>query len=121
MASIRPPPPKTKAEAAPSSMSTGNVAQTPVVSGALGPVISVCVQVAFRMAGDYAEVNQRIRRVHAGVAKCSSQDWFQKEKYKSYIALCCQVSLVSFNPEEIFHILSFVTLKYLKSYKSVIL
>ena len=44
-----------------------------------------------------------------------------KEKYKSYIALCCQVSLVSFNPEEIFHILSFVTLKYLKSYKSVIL
>lgn len=82
MASIRPPPPKTKAEAAPSSMSTGNVAQTPVVSGALGPVISVCVQVAFRMAGDYAEVNQRIRRVHAGVAKCSSQDWFQKKKKK---------------------------------------
>ena len=82
MASIRPPPPKTKAEAAPSSMSTGNVAQTPVVSGALGPVISVCVQVAFRMAGDYAEVNQRIRRVHAGVAKCSSQDCFQKKKKK---------------------------------------
>lgn len=60
------------------SMSTGNVAQTPVVSGALGPVISVCVQVGFRMAGDYAKVNQRIRRVHAGVAKCSSHDWFHR-------------------------------------------
>ena len=42
---------KKKAEAAP-SMSIGNVAQTPVVSGALGPVISVCVQAGFRMAGE---------------------------------------------------------------------
>ena len=34
------------------SMSIGNVAQTPVVSGALGPVISVCVQAGLRMAGE---------------------------------------------------------------------
>ena len=42
----------------PTSMSIGYKAQTSVASGAEGPVISVYLQVGFRMAGDCTKVNQ---------------------------------------------------------------